>query len=87
MKHKLKKELHDLRKEMISKFLAPSKKIISDNQSHTYPIFHGGALKFARYTATPYPFENELNEPILVCSYGLLEERGGGYSYSSLMKK
>ena len=87
MKQLIENDLVALRRHMEQNRCAPSKQIITDNQLHRYSVLSNGIMRDARYTATLYPFENDTNGPSLVCSYGFLDERGGGYSYSSLMEK
>lgn len=76
-----------LRQNMAKNNLAPSEAIIPDNISRRYWKKDNDYWREARYTATLHPFEDDPDNPILICSYGWLDERGGGYSYSSLMEQ
>ena len=80
-------ELDALLRHMEQNKCAPSEEIIADNEAHTYSVVSNGVVRVAHYIATLYPFGHDPNSPILVCHYGFEDERGGGFSYSSLMEK
>jgi len=82
----IKKELIALKNHMKKNGLAPSEPIIPDNHPRMYEVCIDGESRKGVYTATPYPFDKDPAGPVLVCSYGLIDEKER-YSYSSLMKE
>lgn len=86
MSQVVKNKLANLLQQMEYNKCAPSE-VIADNEYHRYSVVNNGVVRNAYYRATLHPFEDDPNGPILVCNYGWLDERGGGFSYSSLMEK
>lgn len=80
-------ELIALRNDMESNQLAPVQNIIANGQTQEYEINIKGIFKRAIYTAVPYPFDNDRDSPLLLCSYGPIDKEGGQYIYSSLKEK
>lgn len=85
MKNNIKNELQALRADMGKNQLEPEH-IVVDNQWHTYPVKINGISRQAIYIATQDPLEKDPNGPVLVCAYGLTDEKQI-YNYSSQQEK
>lgn len=68
--------------EMGNNNLEPYDDLIFDGQPHKYEAYINGEHIPARYTATLYPFDSMHNGPVLICQYGLINDKAQ-YTYSS----
>lgn len=85
MIHNIGLELLEMDYHLANTPKAPSEPVIPDGQSRTYEACIDGEWHKGVYTATSYPFDKDPTGPVLVCSYGLIDEKEQ-YNYSSLKK-
>lgn len=76
-------KLDGLKEHMVANSFPAPEKFIPDGLYHTYDVILNEIARRASYFITIEPLELEARGPLLIATYGLLDE-GPTYTYSSL---